>query len=175
VRGSKLTAWQVPFVIANGTNDPVPENSKVPQAQKQLMDATRAALAAISADVDAGLRETVGVGAVLDIDERASVILDLPPEADAEIMARAVDMENIEAWCDENKRVHVAINPWYSTKDVDQTVLAVIKVVHVKLGMHASDAAQGAPKTIVQKLLGSVAEVLLVQKRLAQDKDSKTD
>jgi hypothetical protein len=58
---------------------------------------------------------------------------------------------------------------------VDQTVLAVIKVVHVKLGMHASDAAQSAPKNIVQKLLGSIAEVLLVQKRLAQDKDSKSD
>jgi hypothetical protein len=175
VRGSKLTAWHVPPVMANGTNNPVPENSKVPQAQKQLMDATRATLAAISADVDAGLRETVGIGATLDMSERANVILDLPPEADAELMARAVDMENIEAWCDEHKRVHVAINPWYSTKDVDQTVLAVIKVVHVKLGMHASDAAQSGQKNFFQKLLGSVAEVLLVQKRLAQDKDSKTD
>ncbi len=161
--------------MANRTNDPVPENSKVPQAQKQLIDATRAALVAISADVDAGLRETVGIGATIDLSERASVILELPPETDAEMMARAVDMENIEAWCDEGRRVHVAINPWYSTKDVDQTVLAVIKVVHVKLGMHASDAAQSGQKNIVQKLLGSVAEVLLVQKRLAQDKDSKPD
>lgn len=175
MRGSKLTAWQIPFVMANRTNDPVPENSKVSQAQKQLIAATRAALVAISADVDAGLRETVGIGATIDLSERASVILELPPETDAEMMARAVDMENIEAWCDEGRRVHVAINPWYSTKDVDQTVLAVIKVVHVKLGMHASDAAQSGQKNIVQKLLGSVAEVLLVQKRLAQDKDSKPD
>ncbi len=54
MRGSKLTAWQIPFVMANGANEPVPENSKVPQAQKQLTDATRAALIAIGADVDAG-------------------------------------------------------------------------------------------------------------------------
>ncbi len=175
MRGSKLTAWQVPSVMANGANNPVPENSKVAQRQKQLIDATRATLVAISADVDAGLRETVGIGAMLDMSERANVILELPPEADAQLMARAVDSENIEAWCDAHGRVHVAINPWYSTKDVDQTVLAVIKVVHVKLGRHASDAAQSAPKNFFQRLLGSVAEVLLVQKRLAQDKDSKND
>ncbi len=46
-------------------------------------------------------------------------------------------MENVEAWCDENRYVHAAIGPWYSTKDVDQVVLSITKVVHVKLGLHA--------------------------------------
>jgi hypothetical protein len=117
--------------------------SMVPWAQTQLFNATRQALAAVAQDIVNGLAETVGIrcawGTELAAEERCSVVLELPPQADPAYITRAIDLENVEAWCDENKQVHVAIGPWYSIKDVDQTVLAITKVVHVKLGLHASD------------------------------------
>jgi len=120
-----------------------PVGSMVPWAQTQLFNATRQALAAIAQDIVNGLAETVGIrcawGVELAAEERCSVVLELPPQADPVFIAHAIDLENVEAWCDENKQVRVGIGPWYSTKDVDQTVLAITKVVHVKLGLHASD------------------------------------
>lgn len=35
------------------------------------------------------------------------MILELPEGADTELIARAIDAENIEAWCDEGEKVHV--------------------------------------------------------------------
>lgn len=119
--------------------------SMVAWAQKRLLDATHTALAAIAADVRDGLAQTTGVGATwVDGEQRASVVLDLsekdlPPGVTLEIVARAIDLENIEAWCDTEGRVRVGINVWNSIKDTDQTVLAVTKVTHVLLGMHATD------------------------------------
>ena len=113
----------------------------VPWAQTQLVQATQQALAAVANDVTKGLLETVGIvskwGAEDAENSKCSVVLELPDEADPEFIANAIDLENVEAWCDENKQVHVAIGPWYSTKDVDQVVLSVTKVMHVLLGMHA--------------------------------------
>lgn len=134
----------------------------MPQNQEKMLRATREVLNAIAKDVRGGLLETVGVESSLSIDDgRCSMILQLPEGIDTELVARAIDAENVEAWTDEQKRVHVAINPWYSTKDVDQTVLCAIKVIHVLLGIHASDAPQ--PKTFKQKLLSSIAEVMQIQ------------
>lgn len=140
----------------------VPEGSRVPQNQEKMLRATSDVLYAIAKDVRGGLLETVGVESSLSMDDgRCSMILQLPEGTDTELVARAIDSENVEAWMDEQKRVHVAINPWYSTKDVDQTVLCAIKVIHVLLGIHASDAPQ--PKTFKQKLLSSIAEVMQIQ------------
>jgi hypothetical protein len=115
----------------------------VPWAQAQLFNATRQTLAAISQDIANGLAKTVGLrcawGTELEPDARCSVVVELPEETDADYIARAVDLENVEAWCDEKKELHVAIGPWYSIKDVDQVVLSITKVVHVKLGLHAAD------------------------------------
>jgi hypothetical protein len=138
-------AWHIPAVMAQaldaGTEKPA--GSMVPWAQAQLFHATRQALAAVAQDVAKGLAETVGLRCAWDTrlvaEERCSVILELPPEAEPEYIARAIDMENVEAWCAENRAVHVAIGPWYSVKDVDQVVLSITKVTHVKLGLHASD------------------------------------
>ena len=147
-------AWRIPPVMAQvpsfGSEKPV--GSMVPWAQTQLFQATRQALAAISQDIANGLAETVGLrcawGTELNADERCSVVLELPPEADPEYIARAIDLENVEAWCDDQSMVHVAIGPWYSIKDVDQVVLSITKVTHVKLGLHATDKqrAQAASK-----------------------------
>ena len=128
------------------------------------MKATEAAIDAVFADVRQGLRETVGVDCILEIDERCSVVLDLPDGTDAEKIARAIDMENIEAWRDETERVHVCLSPWFSTKDVDQTVLSAVKVIHVLLGVHAADNA--APPTLKQKIFGAVAEIMSLQKKI---------
>lgn len=138
-------AWRVPPVMAQvpefGNAKPV--GSMVPWAQTQLFNATRQALAAVAQDVANGLAETVGLrcawGTELAADERCSVILELPDGADPLYLARAIDLENVEAWCDDQNQIHVAIGPWYSTKDVDQVVLCITKVVHVKLGLHATD------------------------------------
>ena len=107
-----------------------------------LQAETTDALAVVAADVRNGLRETVGAEAVIDaetiaVGERVSMIVTLPEGADPENIAKAIDLENLEAWCDERKRVHVGIGPGYATKDVDQVVLCVTKVLHVLLGMHA--------------------------------------
>jgi hypothetical protein len=98
----------------------------------------------------------------LTIDERCSVVLDLPDGTDAEQVARAIDLENVEAWRDANNRVHVGISPWFSAKDVDQTVLAPVKVIHVLLGIHASDSAEVI--SFGQKIMLSVAEIMNIQK-----------
>ena len=171
MRGTKLLAWRVPPVISNLTGDSVagPEDSRVPRAQKQLLAATRTALKAVAADVKTGLSETVGVGSTWVEDERSSVVLELPPGTDTEVIARAIDLENVEAWRDEDGRVHVGIGPWYSTKDVDQVVLSITKVVHVMLGLHASNATQ--PKGFVQRLLASAAEIMALEKSLTQKRD----
>jgi len=166
VRGTKLLAWRIPPVwkdLQTGEAS-APENSKVLQNQKQLMKVTLTTLDAIFADVRQGLRETVGIDCELVVDERCSVVLNLPAETDTETIARAIDLENIEAWRDESERVHVGINPWLSTKEVDQTVLSPVKVIHVLLGVHASDSAE--PKTFGQKIFGAVAEIMSLQKKI---------
>ena len=145
MRGQKLAAWQLPAMMANLTSYSTekPVGSMVPWAQTQLAQATQQALAAVANDVVKGLLETVGMrsqwGAEDSENSKCSVVLELPDEADPEFIARAIDLENVEAWCDENNKVHVAIGPWYSTKDVDQVVLSVTKVVHVLLGMHGAE------------------------------------
>ena len=158
-------AWRVPPVwnsVQTGEAS-APENSKVLAKQKQLVKATEAALEAVFADVRTGLRETVGVDCILDVGERSSVILDLPDGTDTEQIARAIDLENVEAWRDQEGRVHVGISPWLSTKDVDQIVLSPVKVIHVLLGIHASDSAE--MKTFGQKILLSVAEIMNLQNK----------
>ncbi len=150
-----MLAWRIPPVLAHvpGFGSEKPVGSMVPWAQTQLFHATRQALAAVAQDIANGLAETVGVrcawGTELNEDERCSVVLELPSEADPEYIARAIDLENVEAWCDGNRMVHVAIGPWYSIKDVDQAVLSITKVTHVKLGLHATDnqRARAAQKT----------------------------
>ena len=166
MRGTKLLAWRVPTVwkdLQTGETA-APEKSKVLQNQKQLMKAAQATLDAVFADVQTGLRETVGVECSLAVGERCSAVLDLPDETDTEQIARAIDMENIEAWRDETERVHVGLSPWFSTKDVDQTVLSAVKVIHVLLGIHATDYA--APLTFKQKIFGAVAEIMSIQKKI---------
>ncbi len=141
----------------------IPEGSTVPQDQARMYRATYEVLNAIAADVRGGLLETVGVESSLSLDdERSSMILDLPDGADSNLIARAIDAENVEAWCDTRGNVHVAINPWYSTKDVDQTVLCAIKIIHVLLGLHA--VCEVKPKTFGQKLLSSLMDVMNAQK-----------
>lgn len=165
MRGTKLKAWRVPPVwkfLQTGGVKPAPDKSKVLQRQRQLLEATKAALDAVYADVRMGLLETVGVDCTLAIDELCSVVLDLPTKTDTELIARAIDLENVEAWRDPQGKVNVAINPWYSTKDIDQTVLSAVKVIHVLLGIHATDKPQ--TKNFKQKLLSSVADVLAIQK-----------
>jgi hypothetical protein len=135
-----------------------------------MLKVTEDVLNAIARDVRGGLLETVGVESSLSLDnERSSMRLELPEGSDTELIARAIDAENIEAWRDEQNKVHIAINPWYSTKDVDQAVLCTIKVIHVLLGIHATDTAQ--PKTFGQKLLASVVEVMQIQKGAEKGKD----
>lgn len=165
MRGIKLEAWRIPPVW-NDLREKVlsvPEGSGVPQKQRNLMKATLEVLESIAKDVRGGLLETVGIESTFSTDdERCSMILKLPEGTDTELVARAIDAENVEAWRDANGRVRVAINPWYSTKDVDQTVLSTIKVVHVLLGIHAADADQ--PQTLKQKLLKSIADIMEIQK-----------
>ncbi len=143
MRGQKLMAWQVPPMMVNLKNYSTekPTGSMVLWAQTQLAQATQQALAAVARDVVSGLQETVGIRSQWDAElaeqTKCSVILELPGDADSNYIAKAIDLENVEAWCDENKQIHVAIGPWYSTKDVDQVVLSVTKVIHVLLGLHA--------------------------------------
>lgn len=163
MRGTKLTAWQVPNIWNDIQADKLtsPEHSKVLANQKRLLEQTQATLNEIYKDVREGLVETVGVDSVLVVDEKCSVKLILPEGTDNKKIARAIDLENVEAWCDAEEKVHIAINPWYSPKDVDQTVLCAIKVIHVLLGIHATDNEK--PKSFKQKLLASIAEVMQVQ------------
>ena len=172
MRGAKLEAWRIPPVW-KGLRDntlTTPENSKVLQKQANLLKATEQALGEVAKDMREGLLETVGVESRLSIDdERCSVILKLPEGTDAEQIAEAIDLENIEAWCDSQKEVHIGISPWFSTKDVDQAVLSAVKVIHVLLGIHANDTAQ--PQTFTQKLLSSIAEVMQIQKDAPKSDD----
>lgn len=165
VRGTKLEAWRVPPAWNDIENNlqSAPEKSSVLAKQKHLRQATRDVLTAIAADVRGGLLETVGVESEFSTEDgRCAMVLELPETADAETVARAIDLENVEAWRDADGKVRVGISPWLSTKDVDQTVLCTIKVVHVLLGLHAGVDAQ--PKTFKQKLLSSIADVLKAQK-----------
>ncbi len=142
----------------------------MPQNQLKMLKTTREVLNAIAEDVRGGLLETVGVKSSLSLaGERCSIILELPEGTDTELIARAIDAENIEAWNDEQGNVHVAVNPWYSTKDVDQTVLCTIKVIHVLLGIHATDAQE--PKTFKEKLLSSVIDIMAAQKSVQKRED----
>lgn len=165
MRGTKLLAWRVPPVwklLQTGEAIAPPENSKVLANQKHLLRTTEAAIAAVFADVRTGLRETVGVECVLEIGERCSAVLDLSDGTDTAQIAQAIDLENVEAWLDGAGRVHVGLSPWFSTKDVDQTVLSAVKVIHVLLGIHASDKTP--PKNLKEKILSSVAEIMNLQK-----------
>ena len=166
MRGTKLLAWRIPPVwkdLQTG-EAAAPKNSKVLSNQTQLMKAALTTLSAVFADVRQGLRETVGIECELVLEESCSIVLNLPAETDTELIARAIDLENIEAWLDESGRVHVGISPWLSTKEVDQTVLSSVKVIHVLLGVHASDSRE--PKTIGQKIFGAVAEIMTLQKKI---------
>ena len=166
MRGTKLLAWRVPPVwtsLQTGEAS-APENSKVLPNQKRLIKAAQATLEAVFADVQTGLRETVGVECSLAVGERCSAVLDLPGDTDTEQIARAIDLENVEAWRDADGRVHAGLSPWFSTKDVDQAVLSTVKVIHVLLGIHASDSNE--PKSLGQKIFGAVAEVINIQKKI---------
>lgn len=164
MRGTKLTAWQIPPIWNQLRENvlTVPENSKVLQKQRRLQIATLAALTEIANDVRGGLLETVGVKSSFSMDDgRCSVVLELPEKTDTKQIAQAIDMENIEAWHDADGKVRLAVNPWYSTKEVDQTVLSAVKVIHVLLGIHATNTAQ--PKSFKQKLIASIAKVIEIQ------------
>jgi len=165
-------AWRIPLIWKGLEENAlsVPKGSTVPEKQKLLLKTTREVFASIAADVRGGLLETVGVESALSMDEeRCSIVLELPAGTDTKLIARAIDAENIESWCDSNGKVHIGINPWYSIKDVDQTVLCTIKVIHVLLGIHAADTAQ--PKTFGQKLLASMSEVMVIKKNIERKKD----
>lgn len=165
MRGTKLLAWRIPLVWKDLRENVLsfPDGSHVPQNQKRLMKAIQVVLESIAADVRGGLLETVGVESEFSADDGCcSMILELPEGTNTELIARAIDAENVEAWRDDTGKVRVAVNPWYSTKDVDQTVLSAIKVIHVLLGMHANVKPQ--PKTLKQKLLKSFSEIMEIQK-----------
>ncbi len=136
----------------------------MPRDQIKLIAETRRVLEAIARDMRLGLLETVGIESEFSTaDDRCSIVLQLPEGSDAKQIAEAVDAENIESWLDAEGKVHVAVNPWYSTKDVDQAVLSTIKAIHVLVGVHATDNAP--PPTFKQKLFASLAEILETQKK----------
>jgi hypothetical protein len=129
-----------------------------------MLRSTERVLKAIATDMREGLLETVGVESRLSLEEgKCSMVLELPPETDSNHIAQAIDLENVEAWCDSNNQVNIAVNPWYSTKDVDQAVLCAIKVIHVLLGLHAAD--KSAPMSFKQKLLRSISEIMQIQEK----------
>lgn len=160
-------AWPVPPLMRT-TNIASPKGSRVAARQKELLRATEAVLAAIAADVHQGLLETVGVESRMVMGDRCAVEIDLPPGTDVEKIARAIDLENLEAWR-QNGKVRVGIGPWYTTKDVDQVVLCVTKVVHVLLGLHAPPPKQN----IWQRILSSASEILELQQQAARPEDAK--
>lgn len=117
-----------------------------PPAQGRLWAAVRMALAAIASDVCQGLAQTVGVQAAWTESTKACITLLLSPaEFDTAYIARAIEAENVEAWCNEQGAVQVALSPWHTTKDIDQTVLAITKVLHVRYGLHAPSASHAHP------------------------------
>ncbi len=124
-------------------------------------------LLTMAKDVREGLLETVGVESEFSLNgEYCSMILTLPPETDVKMIAEAIAIENADAWCDEKGRVNLGINPHFSVKDVDQTVLCAIKVVHVLLGLHA--VCEVKPKSFMQKIMGSVMEIMQAQQKISR-------
>lgn len=172
MRGTKLVAWQIPplWKSLKDKSGQAPDGSRVLREQEGLRVITMRTLAAIAEDVRVGLLETVGIKSSLAEDDRCSILLELPQGTDTELIARAIDAENIEAWCDGKSQVHVAIGPWYTTKDVDQVVLTVTKVVHVLLGIHAADSTQ-PPSRLTQRLLVAVRDIMLLEKNGVPKKD----
>jgi hypothetical protein len=144
VRGEKIMAWRVPKILFDGGIITAPPGSKVPYMQKRLLDATQNALAAVAEDVCIGFKLTVGLDAewCLERAERTSVILHLPENADIDYVVEAVNLENLECWKDEQNRFHVAIGPWFTTKEVDHVVLCTIKIVHEYTGLLHADMAE---------------------------------
>lgn len=174
MRGTKLTAWQIPPVWKNlqGNVFEAPEGSTVPENQEKMLRVTLNVLEAIAADVRGGLLETVGIESRLSLDEeRCSMILELSAGTDTKHIAEAIDAENIEAWCDSSGRVNIAVNPWYSTKDVDQTVLCTIKVIHVLLGLHA--VCEVPPRSLKQRLIKSISEIMQIHQNVKNDKPKR--
>jgi len=55
----------------------------------------------------------------IDEGEGVPMVITLPEGADQETVTKVIDLENVKASCGEQTRVHVAIGPWYATKDVD--------------------------------------------------------
>lgn len=159
-------AWRIPPLwnsLEEGTVS-APQGSSVLKEQKKQLLNTKAVLNSIAEDMRVGLLETVGVESSFSIVEgQCSIMLELPEKTDGEYFALAIDAENVEAWCDKTGKVHIGISPWYSTKDIDQAVLSAIKVIHVKLGIHATDSF--APKTLKQKVLSSIFDVMQIQKK----------
>ena len=142
-----------------------PEGSRVAAAQMRLLTVTREAMRAAAEDVRQGLLETVGVNSKLIEGKRCGIAIELPPGTDLEMIARAIDLENVEAWLGEDGQAHVAIGPWYSTKDVDQVVLTTTKVVHVLLGLHAvCSLPQAENLSFAQRVMRSAADVLVLLK-----------
>jgi len=146
-----LKAWEIPVQYRN---------------IDELPAETHEILLTMAKDVREGLLETVGVESEFSFaDGRCSMILDLPSETDTKMIANAIALENADAWCDENGRVNLGINPDFSVKDVDQTVLCAIKVIHVLLGLHA--VCEVKPKSFGQKILASIIEVMKIQKEVS--------
>lgn len=145
-----------------------PRGSSVAPMQRRMLEATLATLEAIAADVHLGLLETVGIESRLVDGERSSVEIELPQGADIEMIARAIDVENVEAWS-ENGKVRVGVGPWYTTKDVDQVVLCVTKVVHVMLGLHAPPPKQ----SVWRRTLSAAVEILELQKQVKEPGETK--
>lgn len=132
-----------------------------------MLRSTRHVLEEIAKDMRGGLLETVGVESRLSFDdEKCSMVLELPEGTDTSYIAQAIDSENVEAWCDSEGRVNIAVNPWYSTKDVDQAVLCAIKVIHVLLGIHAADKPENL--SFKQKLLKSISDILQIHQETSK-------
>jgi hypothetical protein len=163
-------AWPIPPLM-QAAKDGIPRSpngSQVSARQQELLRATEAALQAIASDIRQGLLETVGIESRLVKGDRAAMEIDLPPQTDAAMIAQAIDLENVEAWC-ENDSVRVGIGPWFTTKDIDQVVLCVTKVVHVLLGLHAPPPKQ----SFWQRLMSSVAEVASLQQQASRTSKDK--
>lgn len=116
----------------------------LPYMQNRLIAATQNALAAVAEDVRRGFKETVGLEAewFTERAEKSSVIVHLPENIDVDYVVEAVNLENLECWKDEENRFHVAISPWFVTKEVDHVVLCTIKVVHEFTGLLFVDMSE---------------------------------
>lgn len=159
-------AWELPPLFQQAQQAPLsgPTGSSVAAQQMELWHVTRDTLAAVAEDVRQGLLETVGIHSRQADGSKAAVVLELPAGADARQLAQAIDMENLEAWCTGDE-VYVAIGPWYTTKDVDQVVLCVTKVVHVLLGLHAAPVCElPAARSFSARVLAAAAQVLTLQR-----------